>query len=69
MGLPTRSPDAQFGTPGNVVKIQIRRQPLEVVPEAKPGEQRVDRADLDARSTAFIAKFSGVDVVLAVGNQ
>ena len=55
--------------PGGPGKIFVGRQQHQAVPNAQLREQRVDRADLHPGAAASITQFSGVDVILPIGNE
>lgn len=46
-------------------KVAVGAQQLEIVRDAELGDERVNSAELKARTSAFIAQFGGCDVVVA----
>ena len=51
------------------LEVRVCCEHYELVANAKPGEEGVDRADLDATSAAGVPQVGRANVVLAVGNQ
>jgi len=51
---------------GDVCKAFVRGEQRQLVPNAELRKNRVDRADLNPRAAAAVAKLSGVYVVLAI---
>ena len=55
--------------PGDIAKVSVGRQHREVVAETELRQQRIDRADLNAATSAFASQFGGVHMVAPIGNQ
>lgn len=55
--------------PGNVAKVSVGRQHREVVAKTELRQERINRADLNAAASAFVAQFRCLDMVSPVGNQ
>jgi hypothetical protein len=49
-----------------MLEVPIRTQQNQVIPDAEPREERIDRTDLHAAATAGIAKLCRGDVILAL---
>ena len=64
-----RSPEFEVAVPRDIAKISVGRQHREVVAEADLCQQRIDGADLNAATSAFVSQFGRVYMVAPVGNQ
>ncbi len=52
--------------PRGMTKVSVCREQQEIVPNAKPCNQGIDRLDLNAFAAASVANLSRFDMVLAV---
>lgn len=52
-----------------MLKIMVRRQHPQIVPQAKPRKQRVDCSDLDAGAATVVAQGGRLDMVLSIGPE
>lgn len=55
--------------PGDILKVFVGREHREVVAKAELRQQRIDRADLNAASSAFVSLIGRVHMVAPIGNQ
>ena len=60
-------PDTQGTVLGSELEVVVGTQQGEIVPNAQLSEQRVDGADLNARSAACVPKIGRCDMVFAIG--
>ncbi len=54
---------------GDVPEVVVSRQQRQPVTDAQPGEQSVNRSDLDARTAAAVLQLGGPDVIVSVRNN
>jgi len=62
-------PEAERRYPGEVLEIPVRAQHDELVADAESGQERIDRADLEAAAATVVAKVCRGRVIFALGHE
>lgn len=62
-------PDPEGRNRGYVLEIPVCTQHDEFVPNAEPGEEGIDRADLETATTTVVAKICRGGVIFALGHD
>ena len=59
-------PEAERRDPGEMLEVPVGTQQDKLVPDAKLGEKRIDRADLQPPAATIIAKVRRGDVIVSL---
>jgi hypothetical protein len=64
-----RFPNTKRRVTRDIAEITVGCEHRQIVTNAKLRKERIDRSNLYAGSTAFVAQFGGVNVILPVGHE